>query len=246
MARGDCERIGQDVIASAFSGAPTLGLGLPATAEAGPLARRAEESGFSALWVPSCALGAVAAATTGIAIVAVVDVPLSPDVEPALPDPAHCPGEPGPGQPGSGQLGPGRLAYALRFADAPSTGLSARACRKAGSAVMRKIRAAARKTNTPVLIQGSCHESLEWIAEQAQGWVYDRGRLTCVPTMLAEWRRVAGAKPFIQMLADGPGLEARVAALLRDGVDHVAIMPSGTAGTPGLWRLPREVRYPDG
>ncbi len=228
MACEVCGRAGQEALRRTASGLPTLGLGLSSASDAAALAQRAEEAGFAAVWVPSGALADVAAkvakATGRIAIVAIVDVSLSPDAEPALPAPAEL---------------AGRLAYAVRFTDPPLTArLSARACRRAGAAAMRKVHSLAAKADTPVLIQGSCHESLEWIAERAEAWAYDRARLACVPTLLTEWRRVAGDKPFIQMLAEGPGLDDRVDALVRDGVDHIVVMMSGGTGSPGLWRLP--------
>lgn len=225
MAREDQGPAVRSVVERAFSAGPTLGLGLCACSDPGLLARRAEEAGFAALWVPPHALAAAAEATRAIALVTSVDVCLSPDIDPALPDAAGL---------------EGRLAYAIRFTDPPAAlRLSSRACRRVGAAVMRKVQAVTKKADTPVVIQGSCHESLEWIAEQAQAWAYDRARLACVPTLLTEWRRVAGAKPFIQMLAEGPGLEDRVEAMLRDGVDHVVIMMSSDAGSPALWGLPR-------
>jgi len=227
MACEVCGRAGQEALRRTPSGLPTLGLGLSSASDAAALAQRAEEAGFAALWVPSGTLADVAKTTGRIAIVAIVDVSLSPDIEPTLPVPAEL---------------AGRLAYAVRFTDPPLTArLSARACRRAGAAAMRKVHGFATKADTPVLIQGSCHESLEWIAERAEAWAYDRARLACVPTLLTEWRRVAGDKPFIQMLAEGPGLDDRVDALVRDGVDHIVVMMSGGIGSPGLWRLPRRL-----
>ncbi len=226
MARGDQERTVREGAECPFSAGPTLGLGLcsPSAPDAAPLARRAEEAGFGALWVPPEALGPVAEATRVIPVVACVEVGFSPDIDVALPDPAGL---------------AGRLMVAVRFTEPPeSVRLTSRACRRIGAAVMRKVHAVTRKTDTPVVIQGSCHESLEWIAEQAEAWAYDRARLACVPTLLTEWRRVAGAKPFIQMLPDGPGLEDRVAALLRDGVDHILVTLSSGTGSPALWGLP--------
>ncbi|HYG88528.1 MAG TPA: hypothetical protein VD978_19975 [Azospirillum sp.] len=214
-----------------FPYAPTLGLGLTASPIFGPLAERAEEAGFTALWVPPEALGAAAEVTRNIAVVTTVEVGLSADSKPALPDPAGL---------------RGRLTYVVRFVDLPlSARLSARAYRNAVARAMRKVQVLARDAGAPVLIQGSCHESLKWIADKAQGWVYDRARLDCVSTLLAEWRRVAGSKPFVQMLPGGPGLDERVNALLRAGVDHVAVMPSGVAERADLWRLPHALTRPE-
>lgn len=234
MARGDWERTGREGVECPFSAGPTLGLGLCARTlpDAATLARRAEEAGFGSLWVPPDALAPVAEATRAIPVVACVEVALSPDIEVCLPDPAEL--EAGL----SGRLS-GRLMVSVRFIDPPeAVRLTSRACRRIGAAIMRKVHAVTMKTDTPVLIQGSCHESLEWIAEQAEAWAYDRARLACVPTLLGEWRRVAGDKPFIQMLPDGPGLEDRVAALMRDGVDHVLVTLGSGDGSPALWGLP--------
>lgn len=227
MARGDRERTVREGAECPFSAGRTLGLGLCSSTapDAVTLARRAEEAGFGALWVPPDALPSVVEATRAIPIVVCVKVGFSPDIDVALPDPA------GPGA--------GRLTYAVQFTDPPEAArLTSRACRRIGAAIMRKVHAVTRKTDTPVVIQGSCHESLEWIAEQAEAWAYDRPRLACVPTLLTEWRRVAGDKPFIQMLPDGPGLEDRVAALLRDGVDHILVTLASGTGSAALWGLP--------
>lgn len=230
MARGDQERTVREGAECPFSAGPTLGLGLcaPTAPDAVTLAHRAEEAGFGALWVPPDALASVAEATRAIPIVACVEVGFSPDIDVALPDLA-----------GQGLGMSGRMMVAVRFTEPPeSVRLTSRACRRIGAAVMRKVHSVTKKTDTPVVIQGSCHESLEWIAEQAEAWAYDRARLACVPTLLTEWRRVAGDKPFIQMLPDGPGLEDRVAALLRDGVDHVLVTLGSGTGSAALWGLP--------
>lgn len=197
-----------------------LGTGVAGELDIGALAARAEQAGFAALWLPADALAAAAAATRRLPIVAAIEVGLSVGTEPALPVPAEL---------------AGRLAFAIRFVDPPAP---ARACRKAGARVMGNVKAAAREVGAPLLIRGSCHESLEWIASHADGWVYDRARPDCVAALLGEWRRVAGDKPFAQALPEGPGLEPRVAALLAAGVDHVAVGLIGGTGRPDLWGLP--------
>lgn len=218
--------IREGVLARAFpKGRASLGLALPLQEGLAPLAGEAEQAGFSALWLPSPPLapaeahaltgilGEVASATRSIPLVVALAVDVGEVHSPLLPElPAAI---------------ETRVAVALSFRhpDGLLPRLLKRLCRDGYSAALAQARRLVGEA--PVIVMGSCHESLGWLAEHADGWAYDRNRPECVPSLVAEWRNAAAGKPFIQLLPWGPGMRERVSALAAMGVGHTVIGPRG-------------------
>ncbi|MFB6300988.1 MAG: LLM class oxidoreductase [Halobacteriales archaeon] len=95
----------------------------------------------------------------------------------------------------------------------------------------------------PLMVTGHARQSVDWIGEHGDGWLYYRVPEPTLESMLADWRDVAGNKPFIQgmgieLLADSTaGMEHihqgyragsewvrdHIATLADHGVDHLAI-----------------------
>ncbi|WP_135365493.1 LLM class oxidoreductase [Halosimplex halophilum] len=95
----------------------------------------------------------------------------------------------------------------------------------------------------PLLVTGHANQSLEWIGERGDGWVYYQRTAEGVAEQVEEWRDVAGEKPYVQVLhvalaedpAAGPErihqgyaagtdwLREHVRDLRDAGVDHVMV-----------------------
>lgn len=95
----------------------------------------------------------------------------------------------------------------------------------------------------PLVVTGHARQSVEWIADHGDGWLYYRVPEPTLESMLEEWRTAAGDKPFIQgmgiELAADPTAEMEhihqgyragsewvrdhILTLADHGVDHLAI-----------------------
>ncbi|WP_123538591.1 LLM class oxidoreductase [Halosimplex salinum] len=95
----------------------------------------------------------------------------------------------------------------------------------------------------PLLVTGHAGQSMEWIGEEGDGWVYYQRAVEDVAAQVEEWRETAGEKPYVQVLhvalsedpAAGPErihqgyaagtdwLGDHVRDLREAGVDHVMI-----------------------
>jgi luciferase-type oxidoreductase len=100
----------------------------------------------------------------------------------------------------------------------------------------------------PLFVTGNARQSVDWIAESGDGWLFYQVPLNTLESVLGDWRDAAGAKPFLQAmtvnLAADPtaemrhvhqGFEAgsewfveRFRELDSLGVDHVAVTVRGS------------------
>ncbi|GAB3024665.1 LLM class oxidoreductase [Natronobiforma cellulositropha] len=110
----------------------------------------------------------------------------------------------------------------------------------------------------PLLVTGHAQQSLEWIGDHADGWVYYQRDIADLEDQLAEWREVSGGeKPYVQVLhvgleddptagpepvhqgyaAGSEWFAEHLRSLADCGVDHVVINIRRTADGRG----PRDV-----
>lgn len=217
------------------AGRMTLGIALPEPSgkeRPAEFARRVEAAGFGALWLPPSALGHSGGRNAA-------DRPALEDIAEGtrkLPMVVCL---------AAADAVPSRLAAELRRIDARSGGrlmvsaaLAApeQADHRDGArtrlgrfhALLRALQASgeADARCLPVIITGSCHQSLGWIAEHCDGWRYKHCRREALGGIIAEWRRLVGAgrntKPFIQALAlelspDPDAIPERTGCGLRTG-----------------------------
>ncbi|MFC4451779.1 LLM class oxidoreductase [Halorussus aquaticus] len=67
----------------------------------------------------------------------------------------------------------------------------------------------------PLLVTGNSRQSLDWIADNGDGWLHYQMPLNTVESVVGDWREAAGDKPFAQ--ATTVNLKADPEA----GIDHV-------------------------